>query len=146
MFKRNFMDKKFFLNDLFTSEELLNRFFDRSCEMGYYPLWTPPVDIYETDEAFIVEAELPGVCEDDIDIKVEDNILLIRGVRRTVMEGFQKCHRLERQQGYFSRRFMFSSAVDTERISAVLKDGILTVVIPKKEAFVTRHIRIEDRE
>ncbi len=139
------MDKRFSLHEFFTSEELLSRFFDRSC-MGYYPLWTPPVDIYETNEVFIVEAELPGVLEDDIDIKVEDNILLIRGVRRTVMEGFKKCHRLERQHGYFSRRFILSSVVDPVRISAMLKDGILTVVIPKKEEFVTRHIRIEEKE
>lgn len=137
------MAKMNLLKNFFMTEEILNHFFDRSLEMGCYPLWTPPVDIYETNESFIVEAELPGVNEEDIDIKMEDNILHIRGIRRSPMNRFVKCHRLERQLGYFSRRFMLSSEIDTEKISASLKDGILTILIPKKKEFITRHIKVE---
>jgi HSP20 family protein len=134
--------------------ELLDRFFDRLINdwqnnSAFYPSWTPPVDIYETDDAFIVEAELPGVHEEDIEIKVEDDVLFLSGVRKTVRE-CQKCHRLEREQGYFSRRFKLSTGtfatetvIDKNHIRASLNDGILTIILPKKEEYITRHIEIE---
>lgn len=134
------------IKSFFITEELLNQFFERAEGAWCYPHWTPPVDVYEEDERFVVEAELPGVKEEDIEIKVEDNILLIRGIRRSPSGRFIRCHRLERQQGYFARRFMLSSEIDAERISATLKDGILTVIIPKKQKFIIRHIKVEGEE
>ncbi len=136
--------KHFFITDWWHSNnEILNRFFERVHDPECYPLWIPPVDIYETSEGFIVEAEVPGVREEDIEIKVEGRMLFLNGMRKTFREGFRKCHRLEREQGYFSRRFILSSEVDTENIRASLKDGVLTIVIPKKEEYLTRHIRLE---
>lgn len=134
------------IKSFFMTEEVLNRFFERAEDISCYPYWIPPVDIYEDNESFTVEAELPGVKEDDVVIKVEDNMLLIRGVRMSSPDRFIRCHRLERQQGYFSRRFMLPSAVDTERIRATLKDGVLIVTIPKKEEFIIRHIKVEGEE
>lgn len=136
--------KNFFITDWWRSKnDLLNHFFEMVQEPGCYPLWIPPVDIYETAEGFIVEAEVPGVNEEDIDIKVEDNVLFLRGMRKTFREGFRRCYRLEREEGYFSRRFILSSEIDTENIRASLKDGVLIVIIPKKEEYITRHIRVE---
>ncbi|MCX7794831.1 MAG: Hsp20/alpha crystallin family protein [Thermodesulfovibrionales bacterium] len=128
----------------FTTEEFLNRFFAE--ELACYPHWTPAVDIYEDNEKFIVEAELPGVREEDIEVKVEGSVLLISGLRKSSSDTFLRCHRLERQQGYFLRRFILSSEIDKEKISATLKDGILTVIIPKKREFIIRHIKVEGEE
>lgn len=127
----------------FMTEEFLNLFFEQTRDTGCYPHWIPPVDIYEDNESFTVEAELPGVKEEDIEVKIEDNMLLIRGMRLSSPDRFIKCHRLERQQGFFLRRFVLSPEADTEKIRATLRDGVLIVTIPKKQEFIIRHIMVE---
>lgn len=133
------MDKFIFIKSFFMPDEMRVELFEGR---AYYPVWVPAVDIYEDNEAFTVEAELPGVSEEDINIKIEDNILQISGIRRTTAK-FQRCHMLEREQGYFLRKFILSSEVDTNGIKASLKDGILTIVIPKAEA---KRVRVSYEE
>ena len=97
------------------------------------PGWTPPVDLYETATDFILTADLPGLSRDQIDINVDENRVLIRG-ERVGGPGDMPCeqfHRVERGHGRFSRSFALPDAVDVSRVSADLKDGILTVRIPK---------------
>ena len=94
------------------------------------PGWTPPVDLYETGGAFVLTAELPGLTRDDIDIHAEETRIVIRGERA----GHVPCeqyHRVERGHARFSRAFMLPEPIDIEAVTADLKDGLLTVTIPK---------------
>jgi HSP20 family protein len=94
------------------------------------PGWTPPVDLYETGGAFVLTAELPGLTREDIDIHAEETRIVIRGERA----GHVPCeqyHRVERGHGRFSRAFLLPEPIDVEAVTADLKDGLLTITIPK---------------
>ena len=98
------------------------------------PGWTPPVDLYETADDYVLTAELPGLTRDQIDIHAEERRVVIRGARgvdpgRTIP--CEQYHRVERGHGRFSRAFALPEAIDVERVSADLKEGLLTVTIPK---------------
>jgi HSP20 family protein len=98
------------------------------------PGWTPPVDLYETSSQFVLTAELPGLSRDQIEIHAELYRIVIRGARAAGPSSDVACeqfHRVERGHGRFSRAFTLPEAIDVERVSADLKDGILTVSIPK---------------
>jgi HSP20 family protein len=106
--------------------------------------WMPPVDIYETDQHEIVlKAELPGVAREDIDIRVENNTLTIRGERKRQQEAKQEnYHRVERLYGGFSRSFSLPSTVNTEQVKAEFRDGVLTVTLPAREEAKPRQIQV----
>jgi HSP20 family protein len=94
--------------------------------------WNPSLDLCETADAFILEADLPGVKADDVKVEVEGNYLLLHGRRafqRTVTDG--RYHYQERTFGDFTRRMQLPQSVDKEKISAEFKDGVLRVVLPK---------------
>ncbi len=94
------------------------------------PGWTPPVDLYETGGAFVLTAELPGLTRGDIEIHAEESRIVIRGERA----GHVPCeqyHRVERGHGRFSRAFLLPEPIEVEAVTADLKDGLLTVTIPK---------------
>ena len=93
--------------------------------------WTPSVDVYETADAFVVTAELPGLARADIDIRFHDGHLTLQGTRRKADVPCERFHRVERGHGTFFRRFALPTTVDPEAISADLKDGVLTVIVPK---------------
>src|SRR5205823_14161157 len=98
------------------------------------PGWTPPVDLYETPSAFVLTAELPGLTRDQIEIHAEDSRIVIRGARSAGPGREVSCeqyHRVERGHGRFSRAFALPEPIDVDAIAADLKDGILTVTIPK---------------
>src|SRR5438034_4996040 len=111
------------------------------------PGWTPPVDLYETPSEFVLSAELPGLAREQIDIHAEESRIVIRGERaaapdrpgeRTVR--CEQYHRVERGHGRFSRAFSLPEAIDVGRVTAELKDGVLTVVIPKAGDRAARRI------
>ena len=105
--------------------------------------WTPAVDILEQDGDLIVRAELPGVQERDIDLKLEGNVLTLKGERR--MEDEQKrenYHRVESFYGSFARSFTVPDSADLEKISADYKNGVLTVKIPQRPEVKPREIQI----
>ena len=94
------------------------------------PGWTPPVDLYETSNAFILTAELPGLSRSEIEIHAEESRVTIRGAR----SGHVPCeqyHRVERGHGPFSRAFMLPEPIDVEGVIADLKEGLLTLTLPK---------------
>jgi HSP20 family protein len=94
--------------------------------------WTPPIDIYETSDAFILTAEMPGVKSTDIDIKVISETLLLRGERRWEPEAHHELyHRLESSYGKFERSFSLSESIDTNGITAELEQGVLKLTLPK---------------
>lgn len=105
--------------------------------------WTPPVDIYETDEALVMKAELPGFSRDDISIEMKENTLVIKGERKhedEVKEG--NYHRMERSYGAFQRAFMLPMTVDQEKVKASYKDGILELRLPKVQAAQPKRIAV----
>jgi HSP20 family protein len=105
--------------------------------------WTPPVDLYETAESFVISAELPGLTRDDIEIRFHDGQLTLQGTRHTPPDvPCERYHRVERGHGAFSRRFSLSAAVDPGAINADLRDGILTITVPKAAGDGPRRIDV----
>ena len=109
------------------------------------PGWTPPVDLYETVDEYVLTAELPGLTRDQIDIHAEAQRIVIRGARGADPARDIPCeqfHRVERGHGRFSRAFSLPETIDVEGITADLKDGILTITIPKAHDRGTRRIDV----
>jgi HSP20 family protein len=106
--------------------------------------WMPPVDLYETPDAFVLKAELPGLPQDHIQIEVHDRTLTLRG-ERTPEAGMTEEHyqRRERAYGSFQRSFVLPTMVDQEHVQATYKDGILELHLPKSEAAKPRRIAIQ---
>ncbi len=97
--------------------------------------WNPSVDLYETDDAFILEADLPGVKSEDVKVEIDNKDLVLQGWR--VLEkktGRGEFHTMERSSGHFMRRIKLPESVDQEAIDAEFRDGVLRVTIPKTKA------------
>jgi HSP20 family protein len=106
--------------------------------------WVPALDIRETDDRFEVTADLPGVSSDDVEVTFEDATLMIRGERefsRNQDEG--RYHRIERSYGSFARSVRLPRVADSERIEASFDDGVLTVLVPKREEAKPRTIEVK---
>src|SRR3979409_1852404 len=109
------------------------------------PGWTPPVDLYETADEYVLTAELPGLTRDQIDIHAEERRIVIRGARAADPGRDIPCeqyHRVERGHGRFSRAFSLPERIDVSSVSADLKDGVLTVTIPKAGDRAARRINV----
>ena len=106
--------------------------------------WTPAVDIYEVDGALVLKAELPDLRRESIDVTVENNTLTIRGERKLDNEIKQEnFHRIERAYGSFVRQFSLPATVDSAKIAAEYKDGVLTVKLPVREEAKPRTVKVE---
>ena len=107
--------------------------------------WTPPVDIFETkDHEIVLRAELPGLKREDLDLRVENSTLTLRGERKQENEvSKESYHRVERAYGTFSRSFSLPTTVDTEKVSASFADGILTVTLPTRAEAKPRQIQVQ---
>jgi len=106
------------------------------------PGWTPPVDLYETSGAFVLTAELPGLSRDQIEIHAEESRVVLRGERAGGQVPCEQYHRVERGHGRFSRTFLLPEPIDVDSVSADLKDGLLTVTIPKAAGRGTRRVDV----
>jgi len=106
--------------------------------------WVPPVDIFENDrQEIVLRAELPGVAKEDIDLRVENNTLTLKGERKREREvKEEQYHRVERSYGSFSRSFSLPSRIDTDKVRADFKDGVLTITLPVKEEAKPRQISV----
>ena len=103
------------------------------------------MDIYETENEILVQAELPGVDRKDVFLHLEKNVLTLKGERRFEKETKQEnYHRIERSYGAFSRSFSIPAIVDEEKISADYKDGILKIALPKKDQVKAKQIEISE--
>ena len=108
---------------------------------------SPAVDILETENELVVKADLPDVGLENIDVRVENQTLSIKGERRFEEDAsVQGYHRIERSYGSFVRSFAVPNSVDTEKVSADYKNGVLTVKLPKKEAAKPKQIRVEVKQ
>ena len=105
--------------------------------------WAPAVDIYEHEGNLVLKAELPGIDPKDVDVRVENNVLTLRGERKFESEvKREQYHRVERAYGTFSRSFTLPNVVDTEKIKAEFKDGVLRVTLPQREEAKPKQISI----
>ncbi len=106
--------------------------------------WMPAVDIKEESEHFVIHADLPGVDSKDIEINLENGILTLKGQRiAETQETAKQYRRVERVRGTFLRRFTLPDVADADKVSAKCKDGVLEVILPKREATKPRRIAIE---
>lgn len=140
--------------DLLTLQDRMNRLFDESFrsvrgsgsgedDWALGGSWAPLVDIYEREGNIVLKAELPGVDPKDVDIRVENNVLTLRGERKFDAEvNRDNYHRVERAYGAFSRSFTLPNVVDTGDIKAEFKDGVLSVTLPKRAEAKPRQISI----
>jgi HSP20 family protein len=101
------------------------------------------VDIYENGDSLVLKAEVPGINPDDVEIRVEDNTLYLKGERKFEKEvKEQNFHRVERSYGTFTRTFSLPNSVDADKVSANYQDGVLTLTMPKKEEAKPKTIKI----
>jgi HSP20 family protein len=105
--------------------------------------WIPAADIYESDNELIVNLDLPGVDPKTVDLRVENNVLTIRGERKfQEKDNKENYHRVERLYGTFARSFALSTSVDPDKIRANYKAGVLSITLPKAEAAKPKRIQI----
>lgn len=122
---------------------LFNESFDRSGEESSLTTWAPAVDIYETEHELVVKADLPEVDPKDLDIRVENNILTIRGERKFEKKVDEDNYlRVERSYGSFARSFTLANTVNSEAIKAEYQNGVLTLTIPKREEAKPKQIKV----
>ncbi len=108
-----------------------------------HAMWSPPVDIYETPASFVLTAEVPGVKSSEVDVRVADDTLILRGERRWEREvQGENFHRLESAYGKFERSFRLSDRIDGAQIRAELQSGVLKVVLPKRAEKGGRQLEI----
>jgi HSP20 family protein len=125
--------------ELDSMERQLRRFFG---DFGLAPAFMPAADVYETDKEFVIELEVPGYAEKELDIEAFDHTLVVKGERREVKEPTEKTFRLrERLEKVFERRFFLPTEADTTHLKATFHDGVLEVHAPKLE--ISKPHRVE---
>jgi HSP20 family protein len=140
--------------DLAGLQERMNRLFEESVrtrgtasgqeeDWALGGSWAPPVDIFEQDGNIVLKAEIPGIEPKDVELRVENNVLTIKGERKLENEVKRESyHRVERAYGVFTRQFTLPTTVDAENIKAEYKDGMLKVSLPKREEAKPKQISI----
>jgi len=127
-------------------QDQVNRLFDaslRAKEENALTAWAPSVDIYETENELVVKADIPDVNEKDIDVRVENNTLTIRGERKFEQKVKEENYlRVERTYGTFSRSFTMPNTINTEAIKAEYKQGVLTVELPKRAETKPKQVKV----
>jgi len=136
--------------DLMAMQDRMTRLFDETLSRIWKEevpqrIWSPPVDILERENEVILKVDLPEVNQSDIDIKVEENTLIIQGERKFIQETPHGNYlQIERPYGTFQRTFAIPRMIDLERIKAAYKDGVLRIVLPKKEEVHPKQIVVEE--
>ncbi len=106
--------------------------------------WIPAVDIFETNEAIVLKAELPGITAQDISVEVKDNTLTLKGEKKFEKEVKEEnYHRVERSYGSFQRAFTLPGTIHPEKVKAKFKDGILEITLPKVEEAKPKQVKVE---
>jgi HSP20 family protein len=122
---------------------LFNDAFERTGEESNLSAWAPATDIYETEHELVVKADLPDVDPKDLDIRVENNILTIRGERKFEKKVNEENYlRVERSYGSFARSFTLANTVNPDAIKAEYQNGVLTLTIPKREEARPKQIKV----
>ena len=135
--------------DMVTLREKMNRLFEdvftgqsEGKELAASS-WAPAVDIFETENDLVMTAEVPGIDEKDIEIKIEDNTLILKGARKFEKETKEEnYHRIERSYGSFYRAFTLPNSIDPEKIQAEHENGVLKITMPKRTELKPRKVKI----
>lgn len=124
--------------------ERMNHLFEGANEASAPTMWAPVVDVFENKNEIVLQAELPGLKKDEIDIQLTGDTLTLAGERKLeqIRHG-EQFQRVERQYGRWQRQFQIGVPIDAAKIAANYQDGVLTVRLPKQEAVKPRQIRIE---
>lgn len=128
-------------------QEQFNRLFENRFSTGTeeqtLTAWAPAVDVYETENELVIKADLPQVSEKELDVRVENNMLTIRGERKFEQKVKEENYlRMERAYGSFSRSFSLPNTVNTEAVQAEYKEGVLTVTLPKRAESKPKQVKI----
>ena len=125
-------------------DSIFDQFFGRSEDEEASAVWAPRTDLSETDDAFRIRLDVPGMTKDDITINLQNNTLTVSGERTSERtdEG-EEYVRVERAFGNFHRTFTLPNAVDRENVEAAYEDGVLTIHVPKTEESTRRQIEIQ---
>ena len=129
-------------------EHVLNRVFDlpfpRLFDSAHHEPWQPHADVYETDAAYVVEVDLPGITIEDISVQLEGTTVVIAGQRKSTHSGSVHHHaRLELPCGTFQRAFTLPTAVKRDEVQATYANGVLTITVPKADAARPRQITVQ---
>jgi HSP20 family protein len=125
------------MRDLLIMQERLDSLFGHAT-----PGWMPLVDLYETGDAYVIAAELPGLSRENFDIELQRNTLTLKGRRPESSVSPQRYQQLECGQGPFSRSFRFTEDIDGDAINAEFTDGVLTITVPKVQKPAARRIDV----
>lgn len=135
--------------DLRTLQEEVNRLFSTNLTRAFGDegiargAWAPSVDIYENKDQIVLEAELPGMKQEDFDLSIENNVITLRGERKfEKTEETDNYHRVERSYGSFTRSFTLPQTVSAEDATAEYNNGVLRVTLPKREETKARRIQV----
>jgi HSP20 family protein len=135
--------------DMVTLRDKMNKLFEdsysgRAEESGLLQgTWAPSVDIFESENELVLTAEVPGIDEKDIEIKLEDNTLTLKGERKLEKETKEEnYHRIERSYGSFFRSFSLPNYVDHDKIQAEYQNGVLKITMPKRQESKSRKVKI----
>ena len=135
--------------DLRTLQEEVNRLFSTNLTRAFGDegigrgAWAPSVDIYENKDQIVLEAELPGMKQEDFDLSIENNVITLRGERKfEKTDETDNYHRVERSYGAFTRSFTLPQTVSAEGATAEYNNGVLRVTLPKREETKARRIQV----
>lgn len=134
------------LDRLASFRDEVNRLFDLSSptrDSGLFSAWSPALDVYDDKDRFVVSVELPGMKKEDISLSIQDGVLAVSGERKHEREGKEgETFRSERYFGRFQRSVTLPAAVDTSKVTASYKDGILAIDLPKSDEAKPKQIEV----
>lgn len=131
------------VRDLLSMQEKMNKIFDDSFKTAGGD-WAPPVDIMESEKDIVIIAEIPGVSEENMDIQISEGVLSMKGEKKFPEDkGGDSYYRLERSYGKFSRSFAIPASIDPSKIKASLKDGVLKIILAKRNEERPKSIKVE---
>ena len=132
------------LPDIRLFDDRFDRLIERAFGRERHAPWMPAMDVYETEDKVVVSVELPGMTAEDVEVSVEDSTLTVSGKREFSSEVKEESyHRIERHYGTFSRTFSLPPTVDTAKVAAEYKNGVLTVRLPMREEAKPRQVKVE---
>lgn len=137
--------------DLMAMQDRMTRLIDQTLSRvwktePFRGAWSPPVDILERENDVVLKMDLPGLSQDEIDIRVEENTLIVQGERRLMKDAAGDDYvQIERPYGSFRRSFNVPRRIDQENIRASYKDGVLQIVLPKKQDIQPKQIVVDSK-
>ena len=125
-------------------DDIFDRFFGRSGGDGNQAVWAPQTDLIETDDAYSIRLDVPGMAKEDIAINLQNNTLTVSGTRSSERTDEDEDYvRVERTMGNFHRTFTLPETVDADNIEAAYDNGVLSINVPKTEGSTRKQIEIQ---